>query len=647
MKKEKIITKNNKTFVLSKPFTALAITPNGQTVVGLTSDGYLYIWNVLSGELETLFKIEEKDRYFYPTLFKCSKMCMSHCGSFVVIFTVFPSTKCLLLNLKQKSLKRVSIKFSMENEINPYDRDCPFVMILSKNDDFFLLSYKNKIIQFFFSKNKKVSFATLKDNEVSSFAINSKNYYLLIGSNEGNIFLYSFQPKKEIWKIEKAHSQKIVGLCFTKDTKHIISAGEEGEIKLWDFHTAKYLYSLYSSSGKVRALSLTANGIFLIITLDKKIVILNLDTKEEKEIEKPTQHLHYPLMTAHNNSQLVIQSIKDGMQVYDLETSLLEKNFFNLLYGYNNLNGLNLGCGSNSSVALLPLAISADSNYFLTVTSYQQIILWNIKEKKVETIFIEDEEAIGKVTITPNNEYVIASTINLFEKNDFVVTVNIYDVESSLKIASFEIEEKYLNIVLLRVTPDNKYLILILEGGFYLKFDLDRMEYVEKKQISCHEYDTFAHTISLDGSLIAYGMKKNWENTIETIELYDNVKNKRMQNIKYFRKNGGYDSLFSIVISEDNRYIEFYANKRNLFCWDREKELFLDKPNEESKGEVGREGRIRSFQIAPNKRYGIYLYEDESKGLLLWNLEKKELIDRLMIFENQETLLVNSQRDKG
>ncbi len=646
-KKREIYTYTEKSkfdYRLSEPLDSMAITPDGSTVMGITRGGIISFWNSSSGRLESI--LTRKYDYFFPhKRYKQYEIVVSSDGFFLLVFDAILG-KIAKINIPNKKIESV-VKTKMFVNHDSYSKFIQAVAI-SPKDDTFLVAFNERIIISNVKKYALVEKLIWKGNRVNVLAYNSKGFYFLAGSLEGNIVLYAKQPLKKIWSIEKAHSGAVTALMFTKNTEKIVSAGDDGEVKVWDFHTGRYLHNIYETEQNIKDLSFSEDESCLVVTLEDGVVILMMNELEVTSIASlELKREDRVLFTRLTHEQIVIYTKLNGLQMYNMKSAKLLKNFTKSIYSNQNLTHVRLGCGEGGFLKRPPLNISLDSRYLLSVLTTQQIALWDMREVELIGTFGEGKKSVSAVTITADNRYLFSACFHYVDEYMTETSIEMYEVESSMLLYSFEIDKEYVSVVSMRVTPDGRYLVAILSGGTVMRWDIESLELVESRGISCHEYDIYAPTMSWDGSLVMYALDRDrsWNRKISSIEIVDIATGNRLENIEYQINEHSHEFL-TIEISTDNRYVTLYSNNLKLFCWDREERVFLYKSKTQYLSDENYyDDMIRSV-VAPNGKYRVNIYVDEKQGLSIWNLEEEELY-RLFVAENDNALIIDIEESEA
>jgi len=640
------ITQENQPFYnIVKPIDGMQMTPDGRYVVTLTRDGSVWFWNCSTGSLECCFELEEIDNevFFWRNLFyKKQKMAISSDGSSVLVFNAMLN-KLVVVDIEKRTLESFKIK-------SLYGESTIEAMVIAPDNDSFLVAMSNRLFIFKMKRYRLVNSMGWENKRVNALAYNSKSYYFVAGFEDGDMVLYAQHPLKEMWSMAEAHKGSVTALLFTDNTEKIISAGEDGKVKVWDFHRGYIIMELYSSEQKITDLALSEDEQYLVITLTQKVVVLAIDSVEViRTIEKESHSLHHPLLTSVFNQKLAIQSTSSGLQLYDIDTMQPPKEFNKLLYDNSVVPFYysSMGCGYGLHYLLLPLDISFDSRYVVVNVSYEKIALWDMRKVELVGLYGEGDGYRVALTLSADNRYIFSA---IYQENgeDEKSSIEMYEVESSLLLYRFEIEVKHLKVVLLRVTPDNHYLIAILQTGILMKWDLESLALVESRGVACHEYDIYAPTLSPDGSLLMYALDRSdsWSSDkVTTIEIVDLETGSRVENIKYTISTNS-NALLTLEMSRNNRYVTLYANNSKRFCWDREEQIFMPDSNIYVPDSPEFSSNMIRSMVAPNQNYRVNIYSDERVGLSIVGLPENQELYRLFVAENNNSLVVDVEEDK-
>ena len=120
--------------------------------------------------------------------------------------------------------------------------------------------------------------ATL-NNPVTAMAINSNSYLLASGDMEGKVQFWNLREGTFISEFSP-HQENIVGLAFSVDGNSLITASRDRTIKIWDLASGQLINTLTGHRGEIRTMALHPNGRTLASGGDDGIILWDLDRGE-------------------------------------------------------------------------------------------------------------------------------------------------------------------------------------------------------------------------------------------------------------------------------------------------------------------------------------------------------------------------------
>lgn len=134
-------------------------------------------------------------------------------------------------------------------------------------------------------------------SSIYSLWLDAATSTLYVGQRQGTVLIIDLTKKKEPRSIQ-AHSGDIFSIALN-EYGHVITAGGDGRLKVWDQKDFQLLYDLYISTKSVRSLHLSANkDEFYIGGSDHTVRVFNAKDMTEKQT-----------LVGHSNSVFTIQSI--------------------------------------------------------------------------------------------------------------------------------------------------------------------------------------------------------------------------------------------------------------------------------------------------------------------------------------------------
>jgi WD40 repeat protein len=110
-------------------------------------------------------------------------------------------------------------------------------------------------------------------SKVTSLAFSPNNELLAVGSEDKMLRLWHIKTGQEIWTF-RGHSERVLDVVFTPDGQTLISASWDKTIKFWSLTSKEELGTLYEHTDKVLSLAISADGKILISgSADKTVKI--------------------------------------------------------------------------------------------------------------------------------------------------------------------------------------------------------------------------------------------------------------------------------------------------------------------------------------------------------------------------------------
>ena len=136
----------------------------------------------------------------------------------------------------------------------------------------------------FFTTQSQVNLQSelsLKNKEenarVIAFTANSKR--LVVGGDKGTLNVFEI-PGGDSWNLPP-HATKVIALGSSFDNRYVASAGEDGNVLIYDFQETKSL-KLNGAPGLVKAIAFSPSGLQLATANEEgKIFIWDINTREK------------------------------------------------------------------------------------------------------------------------------------------------------------------------------------------------------------------------------------------------------------------------------------------------------------------------------------------------------------------------------
>lgn len=169
---------------------------------------------------------------------------------------------------------------------------------------------------------------TLKfQSYVSSISFSSDGNLLAVGS-KGFIQIYNTSNYELIGNLHINEKDAYIrSLCFTKDSKNLMSGGEDCEVKIWNVDTMKQETSLIGKSGEIYSLTISNDESILISgTSDGNIDIWDLKNRQLiKNLN--VNDIITSIIILEDQKHFVLSSLKGTVYVFEIESGKIIHSF--------------------------------------------------------------------------------------------------------------------------------------------------------------------------------------------------------------------------------------------------------------------------------------------------------------------------------
>jgi WD40 repeat protein len=116
-------------------------------------------------------------------------------------------------------------------------------------------------------------------NPTTVLAINPNDQLLASGDEQGNVRFWNIKQGKLLSEFSP-HSEAVTGLAFSGDGQILITASRDRTIKIWDLVNGQLRQTLKGHTGEIRAIALHPSGKILASAGNDGIILWDLETGE-------------------------------------------------------------------------------------------------------------------------------------------------------------------------------------------------------------------------------------------------------------------------------------------------------------------------------------------------------------------------------
>lgn len=335
-------------------------------------------------------------------------------------------------------------------------------------------------------------------------AYNGTGAYIAVASNDCNTYLIDTKIKKVV-KVFIGHKREVTSVCFSADSRFIVSASQDGSVMLWDILSGELIRTfaygtqydkshLYNVWNCYAVFSQYDNTI-ISTTTDGRIVCWNIcNCTEPLYTTKNYENRINSLRISSDGSMFIVSSSDNIIDIYDSRTGICKGQMLDIgddinhyksdIYEYETcIYSAAFNCDGSKIVAAISdkttrvfstskceqilliegdapkitnFAINNSQNTIATVIDNKIYVWGNIDTNlKLVRILYQQTKAINNILFSSNGKYLISSSID--------GTGKIYSVESNYNSVVDIFHSGEINSI--RISKDNNFLITASEDN--------------------------------------------------------------------------------------------------------------------------------------------------------------------------------------
>ncbi len=187
------------------------------------------------------------------------------------------------------------------------------------------------------------------------------------------------------------HTGAVLGVAISADGRCIVSASDDGTVKVWDAASGQEKFTLMGHSGPVRGVAISADGRRIVSASDDKTMRVWDGTtgREERSLLGHTRAILSVAVSA-DGSRIVSGSADGTAKVWDARTGRLE-------------------CAlKRGATAVLSVAISADGRRIITASDVT-VMVWDAQTGREEFTLNGHTDLVYAVAIRPDGRRIVSA----------------------------------------------------------------------------------------------------------------------------------------------------------------------------------------------------------------------------------------------
>jgi WD40 repeat protein/energy-coupling factor transporter ATP-binding protein EcfA2 len=500
--------------------TSVNFSPDGKTLVSVSRDNTIKLWNVETGEEIRTLK--------------------GHDGVQSVNFS--PDGKTLVSGSWDNTIKLWNVETGEEirtlkghdNSVNSVNFSPDGKTLVSGSGD--------KTIKLWNVETGQ-EIRTLKghDNSVISVNFSPDGKTLVSGSGDKTIKLWNVKTGQEIRTL-KGHDNSVISVNFSPDGKTLVSGSGDKTIKLWNVETGKEILTLKGHDNAVWSVNFSPDGKTLVSgSLDKTIKLWNVETGKlwngstGQEIRTLKGHDSYvnSVNFSPDGKTLVSGSEDKTIKLWDVETGKL----------WNVETGKEIRTLKGHDSYVYSVNFSPDGKTLVSGSRDKTIKLWDVETGQEIRTLKGHDGSVKSVNFSPDGKTLVSGS------NDN--TIKLWNGSTGEEIRTLKGHDNLVWSV--NFSPDGKTLV----SGSWQTVKLWNVETGQEiRTLKGHDNAVWSVNFSPDGKTLVSG---SWDNTIK---LWNVETGQEIRTLK------GHDNLvWSVNFSPDGKTLVSGSYDKTIKLW--------------------------------------------------------------------------------
>ncbi|QLL31080.1 hypothetical protein HG536_0A08970 [Torulaspora globosa] len=256
---------------------------------------------------------------------------------------------------------------------------------------------------------------SMGQNPINTVSINSSGEWLAFGSSKlGQLLVYEWQSESYILK-QQGHFDSLNGLAYSPDGSRVVTAAEDGKIKVWDVVSGFCLVTLEGHTSSVTAVQFAKKGqVLFSCSLDGTVRAWDLIRYRNFRVFTAAERIQFSCLAVDPSGECVCAGSIDSfdIHVWSVQTAQL-------------LDSLS---GHEGPVSCL--SFSQENSVLASASWDKTIRIWSIFGRSQQVEPIEVYSDVLALTTRPDGKQVAVSTLK--------GQISIFDIESGKQVGNID-----------------------------------------------------------------------------------------------------------------------------------------------------------------------------------------------------------------
>lgn len=263
-----------------------------------------------------------------------------------------------------------------------------------------------------------IQLLSMGQNAVDTVTINKTGEWLAFGSSTaGQLLVYEWQSESYILK-QQGHFDAMNALCYSPDGLRVVTASDDGKIKVWDIHSGFCLFTFTEHTGSVCAVEFAKKGqVMFSASMDGTVRAWDLIRFRNFRTFTAPKRVQFTCMAVDPSGEVVVAASQDEFEicVWSVQTGAL----------------LDTLAGHEGPVSCL--AFGAENSVLASASWDKTIRIWSIFSRSQQVEPIEVEHDVLALAVRPDSKEVSVSTLSGY--------LQFFDVEEAKQVHLIDIRK--------------------------------------------------------------------------------------------------------------------------------------------------------------------------------------------------------------
>lgn len=271
---------------------------------------------------------------------------------------------------------------------------------------------------------------SMGQNAIDTVSINTTGEWFAFGSSRlGQLLVYEWQSESYILK-QQGHFDAMNALCYSPDGSRVVTASDDGKVKVWDINSGFCLMTFTEHTSAVSAVAFAKKGqVLFTSSLDGTVRAWDLIRFRNFRTFTAPERVQFNSLAVDPSGEVVVAGSQDEFDIYvwSVQTGAL----------------LDTLAGHEGPISCLAFG---SENSVLALSSWDKTIrIWNIFSRSQQVEPIEIDHDVLALAMRPDSKEVAVSTLNgylVFFDTDTASQTHALDIRKDV-LAGRHLEDRF------------------------------------------------------------------------------------------------------------------------------------------------------------------------------------------------------------